>query len=257
MIAESQLEDFALYGLLKLEGVLSAAAVADMYDRVWRFIEKRDGMLRDDPTSWIGKKLSTIKGVANGKIFDAIISHEVLKAVHQLTEGRSASRREGTSRQLLVTFPNAANWTVPYRAWHYDLQQLPGGSGPPPGVQLFAFLNTVRPGGGGTVVVTGTHRLLKDLSYSMSPSAMKDHLGRKFDYFHKLFSKDDTNRQHFVDEPYRIGDVELQVVEMTGKPGDVMLMDMRLLHTQAPNSLDTPRMMLTERLLVEQPATAS
>ncbi len=251
MLTESQLKEFTTSGLLKLEGVLPIEAVTAMRDRVWQFLEKRDGMLPDDPTSWRGKELATIKGLANGKTFDAMLADDVLTAVRELVMGQSAARRAGTSRQLLVTFPNADQWVVPHRNWHYDLQALPAGSGPPPGVQVFAFLNAVRLRGGGTVIIAGSHRLLNDLSQSISPSVMKKRLPRRSDYFRALFNPDDSDRQHFMTESAQIGEVAVQVVEMTGEPGDVVLMDMRLLHTQAPNALDTPRMMLTERLLVE------
>jgi ectoine hydroxylase-related dioxygenase (phytanoyl-CoA dioxygenase family) len=45
----------------------------------------------------------------------------------------------------------------------------------------------------------------------------------------------------------RAGEIEIEVVELTGKPGDVWLMDMRVLHTVAPNARSTPRVMLTQR----------
>jgi hypothetical protein len=45
----------------------------------------------------------------------------------------------------------------------------------------------------------------------------------------------------------RAGEAEIEVVELTGQPGDVWLMDMRVLHTVAPNVRSTPRVMLTQR----------
>jgi hypothetical protein len=38
---------------------------------------------------------------------------------------------------------------------------------------------------------------------------------------------------------------------MHGEPGDVFLMDMRMLHTLAPNAAHVPRMMVTQRFVLE------
>ena len=48
---------------------------------------------------------------------------------------------------------------MPHSVWHLDpLFSVPN-TETPPGVQAFAFLDTVGPGGGGTVVLAGSHRL--------------------------------------------------------------------------------------------------
>ena len=38
-------------------------------------------------------------------------------------------------------------------------------------------------------------------------------------------------------------------MELIGEPGDVYFIDLRLLHTGAPNAADRPRMMATDRFL--------
>ena len=74
---------------------------------------------------------------------------------------------------------------------------------------------------------------------------------RKLPYFRELMSKDDKDRGHFLSESCRVGDVTLQVVELHGEPGDVFLVDMRVLHTGAPNASRVPRIMLTQRFMLE------
>jgi ectoine hydroxylase-related dioxygenase (phytanoyl-CoA dioxygenase family) len=46
-----------------------------------------------------------------------------------------------------------------------------------------------------------------------------------------------------------VADVALEVVELTGAPGDAYLTDLRLLHTAAPNATDRPRVMATHRFV--------
>ena len=45
--------------------------------------------------------------------------------------------------------------------------------------------------------------------------------------------------------------VPIEVVELTGTPGDLWLMDMRALHTAAPNASGAPRVKMTWRFLRE------
>jgi hypothetical protein len=43
---------------------------------------------------------------------------------------------------------------------------------------------------------------------------------------------------------------DLEVVELTGQPGDVYLMDLRVLHSRCANTLPVPRLMITQRFLL-------
>ena len=151
------------------------------------------------------------------------------------------------SPQLLFTLPNAESWTVPHSIWHLDLPRLPDSG--LPGVQMFAFLDTVAPGGGGTLVVTGSHRLLNE-GRRISSKQLKKRLKRE-PYFRDLMSRGFADRHRFIRERSRLGDVELQVVELHGEPGDVFLMALRILHTLAPNAARVPRIMVTQRFLLE------
>ena len=148
--------------------------------------------------------------------------------------------------QLLFTLPNATQWTVPHALWHVDLPRFPESD--PPGVQIFTFLDTVLPGGGGTLVVAGSHRLANEGRRIRSAEVKK--ILKREPYFQALFSEHETDRQRFLDEPVPVGDITLQVVELCGEPGDVFFTDLRLLHTIAPNASRAPRIMLTQRFLL-------
>jgi hypothetical protein len=114
---------------------------------------------------------------------------------------------------------------------------------------MFTFLDTVAPGGGGTLVVAGSHRLLNE-SRRISSKQLKKRLKRE-PYFRDLMSKHFADRRRFIRECGRVGDVELQVVELHGQPRDLYLMDLRILHTLAPNAARVPRIMVTQRFLLE------
>ncbi len=150
--------------------------------------------------------------------------------------------------QPLFTLPNATEWQVPHNVWHLDVPRFPNCD--IPGVQVFTFLETVKPEGGGTLVVAGSHRMLNNVEERMSSKDVKQKL-KKEPYFRELMSKHTTNRNQFMRSALQCGDVKLQVVEMHGEPGDVYFVDLRTLHTPAPNATSVPRIMLTRRYFLE------
>ena len=145
--------------------------------------------------------------------------------------------------QLLFTLPGQTNWHVPHDVWHLDMPRL--GENASPGLQAFTFLEDVEPCGGATLVVAGSHRLLNG-DQALKSRQVKDKL-RHEPFFQWLF---DPRRATITDPAEAKGEVhgvELQVVELCGKVGDVYLMDLRLLHTPSPNCSDSARLMLTSR----------
>ena len=59
------------------------------------------------------------------------------------------------------------------------------------------------------------------------------------------------NRDRLLGSIGRAGKMEIEVVELISGPGDVWLMDMRVLHTLAPNVRSTPRVMLMQRFVLK------
>jgi Phytanoyl-CoA dioxygenase (PhyH) len=243
-------EDFERTGLLRLEGLLSADRVNRAREAVLRPLERlglwRDGAWRLDSRpkpQWpdAGLKVSRVIGNRRPEL-EALIEEPALSAaVDMLLEGRPFDRGIYKRPQLLFTLPNAETWTLP-AGWHLDVPRL--ASGEAPGVQLFTFLDAVGPGGGGTLVITGSHRLLNDGRFHKTGKVMR--ALRREAFFRDLCS----GALDGGDLPGgAVGDVPLQVVELTGAPGDAWLMDLRLLHTGAPNAAERPRMMATHRFL--------
>lgn len=150
--------------------------------------------------------------------------------------------------QLLFTLPEEGAWALPHDFWHVDLPKLPNRR-TIPGVQAFALLDTVEPGGGGTVVVQGAHRLLYDIPW-LNSKQVAFRLRRE-PYFRELMSNQPGDRGRFLRETVPSDDADLRVVELVGRRGDVYLMDMRLLHSPAPNVSATARIMWTQRFLTE------
>lgn len=250
ILTDQQRDEFARTGLLRFEGLLSAERVSGVREALLRPLERlglwKDGAWRLDGRP---KPQWPASGVKTAKVFgarradlEALIEEPALVAiVDALLEGRPFDRSIYKRPQLLFTLPNIETWTLP-AGWHLDVPRL--ASGAAPGVQVFTFLDTVCPGGGGTLVIAGSHRLLNDGRFHKTGKVMRA-------LRHEAFFRDlCSGALDGGDLPGGgVGNVPLQVVELTGAPGDAWLMDLRVLHAGAPNATKRPRMMATHRFL--------
>ena len=166
-------------------------------------------------------------------------------AIRDLVSGRQLQQRT-TRPNLLFTLPQ--NYGHENKLdWHIDVKRLSGMK--LAGVQLFAFLESVRPGGGGPVAVTGSHRIetRENVPREIIRSQLRDHA-----FFADVLDHTPEERADLVGKRSKLDGVELAVVELTGEPGDVYLMDLWVLHTRWPNYSDSSRMMLTQRFLLKE-----
>lgn len=250
-------------GVVRIRGVIPEERVAAARDRVQRALAA-EGLVSDD--AWVGPlcdvldpgtaRMDDVRALtaaakaarkrSRGGALHALFGEEVTAAAQELVSGR-ALEPSPPMAQLLFTPPGARFWTVPGRVWHVDLPRL--GSGVSPGVQAFTFLEPVRPGEGGTLVVAGSHRLLND-----APRGAKEtkRALRRDPWFRELMSGRKASaagpdRGTFLTETGTVDGVPVRVVELTGEPGDVCFTDLRLLHTLAPNPGPRPRLMVTQR----------
>jgi ectoine hydroxylase-related dioxygenase (phytanoyl-CoA dioxygenase family) len=255
ILTSEQLEAYERRGVLRLEGLLSGEAVRRAREAMLRRLAQiglwRDGAWRfgDAPRPrWPDRGISA-KAIGNKHAdVEALLQEPALAAaVDALLRGRTVDRAMSKRPQVLFSLPNAAAWPVPHE-WHADSPRL--ASGESPGVQLFTFLDTVEPRGGGTLVVAGSHRLLNDGRF-IRPGDVPRLLGRE-DFFRELFCAAPTSaedRACVLAKTGRVGDVALELIELTGAPGDAYLIDLRVLHSAAPGDADRPRMMATHRFM--------
>ena len=253
ILTSEQRDAFDRRGVLRLEGLLSGERVRKAREHVRRRLERlgywRDGEWRLDQAprpTWPDRALKTSKAIGNNHPdVDALIEEPaLLAAVDLLLGGRPFDRTIHKRPQLLFTLPNAGAWTLP-SGWHADGPRLAGGDCA--GVQLFACLDHVEPGGGGTLIIEGSHRLF-NLGRPLRAKAFNRLLGQA-PFFRALLAAEGSAGPT-AGSPLptgAIGDVELQVMELTGAPGDAYLIDMRMLHAGAPNAADRPRIMATHR----------
>jgi hypothetical protein len=254
-LTPKQLDEFDRRGVLRLTGLLCAERVRRALEYVQLRLA-RSGLWKDG--AWCLGSIPRPRWPSTGLMSKAIGNkHPDIKAlldepalvaiVGELLGGCPFERALWRRPQVLFTLPNSDTWTVPTH-WHADVPRL--ASGRSPGVQLFTFLDTVRPRGGGTLVVAGSHRLLRE-GRVVKVKEMRSLLCREA-FFRDLYSRSQPNfedRVRLLGKTAAVNDVALEVVELIGAPGDAYLMDLRVLHTGAPNATEHPRIMATHRFV--------
>ena len=248
MLTQNQKETFKREGLIRLDGFLPQENVTAAQEIIFGLAEK-EGVWRKGV--WLVDHMPPrpkfTKPMRKAEL-NVLMAPKLLAAIDLLVDGQVMEDASLNKPSLLFRSPQKTEWAVPTQAWHLDIPRLP--TADLSGVQVFTFLDTVIPGGGGTLVVTGSHRLLNMAGKFVRSRDVTKSLKREA-YFRELTSEGSSNRDRFLSTPGKVGDVELLVVELTGKPGDVFLMDLRLLHTGAPNTAKIPRLMVTERFRLQ------
>jgi hypothetical protein len=255
-LTPQQLAEFDRRGVLRLPGLLSAGRVRRareyVQDRLALLGLWRDGAWRLDDRprpQWPDSGVKGSKAIGNRHpAVEALLDEPaLLAAVDSLLQGRPFERALFKRPQVMFTLPNIDAWTVP-TGWHADNPRL--ASNRRPGVQLFACLDAVEPGGGGALLVPGSHRLFNEGRVILTKELTG--LFRREAFFRDLFADAPgaaQDRAGLLHRKGAVGDVPLEVMECTGAPGDAYLVDLRLLHAAAPNASDRPRMMVTHRFL--------
>ncbi len=252
-LSDAQLAQFQSQGVIKIDGLLSPQGVADARYAVLHRMEAL-GLWSDgdwcldhlDRPHWPATGLKPARDIGHRHPeVEALIEEPAVRAaVERLSGGGPFDRKVYPRPQILASLPNAQPWALP-NGWHVDTPRLASGNSP--GLQLFAFLEPVEPKGGGTVVVSGSHRLLNEGRH-LKAKEINAAL-RVEPFFRQLFASR-SNVTDVAELPAgRVGGVPLKVVELTGQSGDAWLMDLRVLHAAAPNGSDRPRLMITHRFL--------
>ena len=165
-------------------------------------------------------KLSALVKVPG--LHQALVTPDLIEYVTRLG-GRAPSAVQDT--QLLLSPPSQGASTLEGLNWHVDVSAPT--QGPLPGIQAFFLIDDVAPGGGATLALAGSHRV--GTPGQASASRLREVLKTPGDLARNL-------------QQLNIG-----IVEMSGRAGDVFLMDLRLLHTPSVNSTKNVRMMATAR----------
>jgi hypothetical protein len=251
MLSVEQHDEFARFGILRIPGAIPLRDAEKMCDVVWAALLRRYEIRRGAPDTWKARRISGTHDLPKSATFAQIGSPQVREALDDLLGRRNWEPPERWG-SLLVVFPESREqWDVPHQAWHLDYpatRALPGLFA----VRIFTCLSKLPSGGGGTLFVAGSHRLVENLARSekverLKSSDARNGLIRTCSWVKQLCSRDgDGGRvQRFMESSELSGEAELRVIEMTGEPGDVLLTHPLLLHAPAKNCASIPRIVLS------------
>jgi hypothetical protein len=180
--------------------------------------------------------------VEMGSALEHLFSETLLKSMKLFLSAPHA-KAPRPQPQLLLSFPHKEEWSLGGLNWHLDL--APSKKDEVTGVQAFVLIDDVQPRGGATLALAGSHRL------HYTPSARQGGIHgllRQDAVLSGLFSGSHSSTEALL-RPRTLDGVEVSIVEMSGRAGDVYFMDMRVLHSPSINSTKNIRMMATIRLL--------
>ncbi len=255
MLTAEQREAFDERGFIRIPAAFSREAAAAMEDRLWSVLDRRYGAKRDEPDSWSLVHATRLQSLRKSPVFLQIGSAATCAALDELI-GPGRWLRPSHWGSFLISFPSSSGaWTVPSRLWHTDF----GFVGPRDrvwGSLLFSFLSTVPAQSGGTLIVQGSHRVIRrfvetlpsEKLLTLKTKVVRQMLMRSDPWLAALSSPPDDLRreeriERFMESEHSIDGTPVQVVELTGEPGDVVLTHPWLLHCASPNHGTYPRLM--------------
>jgi len=245
MLDQAQLDDLHGRGWTTVAGVVAPGEVESMLDLVWDFLESR-GLVRDDPTTW-PETVGKLQPLRKAGVFDPFLG-PALDAIADQLMGAGRWTSLNTRPQALITMPFIGPWQLPHKVWHLDLP----GRAPTEGlaaVRYFGLLDDVDPRGGGTLVVEGSHELVRRMVAANperdagSSSDLRKQL-RQHEFFARL-AQPNPDTAEFMDTGAVIDGVKVRVGELTGRAGDLVVMHPWLMHNIAMNASNRPRIAMS------------
>ena len=214
MLTAQLRDELETTGITYLRGALPRADADAIATTVWDAFEAR-GVRRGDPSTWPNQMLETkLQRLRKAGTFAAFGTPGVAEALHALLGDWKELDPWGGA---LISFPVPGPWRMPTKNWHFDFPA----SGPPDRPQimrLFGFVNDVVPQGGGTLVIEGSHELVRRWVAAApnhdagNSKTVKKRLAREYPWFDAP-TPDGTE----------IDGVRVRAVELTGQAGDVAL----------------------------------
>jgi hypothetical protein len=258
-LTPEQRDEFDRRGVVRLPGFYPRADIDVMADRLWQDLERRFGILRDRPETWTIAGPAHFQALKRSGAFNALGSprmSDLADALLGVGKWEAPSRWGGP----LVTFPTP----TPHLSrppWHLDIGGLEYLS-PLPVLRVFTFLEPVLPSGGGTLYVAASHLLALEIerTHGGPPRSayVRERLKSEQPWFARLGAARSVKVRELMGSEARIGGHTVRLEEMTGAPGDLIIMHPATLHGTAHNALDHPRMMLTEWIMRrERPPSAT
>ena len=221
-----------------------------MERRWWRELANAHGIRRDDRSSW--RRLpGDLKAAKRDPQQATILTGRVRGVLDDLL-GQGAWLPPRDWGRPLVTFPEPGTWELPTGQWHWD-NPCELHLDRPRGLFVVSFIGSVEPRGGGTLILSGSPRLLIEQERGLTASQRHGSIATLRERFRgshpwlmaltgQAPSPDDRIGA-FMDRETVVDGVPVRVVELTGEPGDMVFCHPVMVHCAARNRGARPRFM--------------
>ena len=247
---------FAKWGYLPVPGAFEERVSLRMQEWLWRRMQQVHGVERDDEATWnVDTPAAHITERQSG-LSPARMATPAFHAAADAVLGTGAWQLPAEWSGALISFPkrNEVPWTVVADGWHWDEEDLAANLDRPRSLFIFAVFSQIEPEGGGTLLLAGSHNLLRRFFTALSPAeqgarrkALREQFSRSSPYLAALTGKapfEGDRVAHFMAERDDDG-VAVRVVEVAVQPGDAFLCHPALLHAVSINARPVPRLMRT------------
>jgi Phytanoyl-CoA dioxygenase (PhyH) len=249
-LSPTEIQRFHDDGYVVVRSAFSPDDARAMQDEWWSELGQVHGIERDDRTTW-RRILSDLKAAKHSPIQQKIATARVRGVIDALL-GPGAWRAPADWGRPLVTFPERGGWDVPIELWHWDSD---GSMHRDALNALFvvSFIGSVAPRSGGTLILSGSPRLLRRHEDALTPDERQSDARTRRRLFHRSHpwlmaltgqAPSPPDRiAAFMGAETDLGGVPVQVVELTGGPGDMVFCHPTMVHSVSPNRGSEPRFM--------------
>ncbi len=234
---------------MRVHQAFDAEAAAAMRDATWSALAEV-GIHRDRPSTWTVERPVHLQHLKDDPAFRAVGSESLFAVIDAVLESR-VYKPPGNWGALFLAFPSNADWGIPTSGWHVDANYT-SPLWPPGGLKTHALFGDIMPQGGGTQIVSGSHRLVHKWFKENRPppdarGADMRKLLRLHPYIRDLHTESNSDGRiaRFMGHAEEVDGIPLQVIENTGEAGDVILLHPLVLHVAAPNKSAEPRFLLS------------
>jgi hypothetical protein len=252
-----EIQGFHDDGYVVVRGAFSPDDGLAMQAEWWSELAEVHGVRGDDRATW-RPIVGDLKRAKQSPLQQRIATARVFGVIDDLL-GAGNWRPPRDWGRALVTFPEPGAWDVPTGLWHWD---SPCGWHRDALNALFvvSFVGAVAPRSGGTLLLSGSPRLLMRQEAILTPDERRSDAATRRDLFYRLdpwlmalAGKAPSPGERiaaFMDAGTQIDGVQVRVVELTGEPGDMVFCHPAIVHCGAPNRGARPRFMRIKQQLM-------
>lgn len=249
-LTSADVERFERDGYVVVRQAFSPADGLAMEDRWWRELEEAHGIRRGERSSW-HRITGDLKAAKRDPLQAAIMTERVCGVFDDLLGAGAWSPPRDWGRAI-VTFPEPGPWQVPTRLWHWD-NPCEDHLDRPRALLTVGFIGPVAPKGGGTLILSGSPRLLIRQERALPAGPRRGSGAGFWERFHRSdpwlmaltgHAPSPADRiAAFMDGETVVDGVPLRVVELTGQPGDMVFCHPVMVHCAVANRGARPRFM--------------